>query len=376
MAIYGFSARDREHQAVLVALRSRATKNQIEAIDTLAQYQIVGVQIVPRQFDVEHVNPLQLVVKSRLLGMNNPDGLAVMMHNPTTNEDVYPIDKEHYIQMVKGGLYDNPIGYERSLANRLVNAQYFRSTKANFESLLIRDNENEVSLGDYSPNHDSYQRYYIGRDLVTSQNLAKEVTNKTTNFETVLQPTLKSLEKNPIKAETRVASLPTPEQAMAAADLAAGQSKEKAKAATPKEPLAVVSAHDELDIKPDLSADETPDEARAAKRRKQSQAVQSVEQNQPKSSLAKVMTHDELDIKPEPDSAMMQLLNELNAQAAQEKPSEASSFNDDFATALQEQQKKRQQQRSAAAHLHQLHEERQAAKRAKAQPHNDEPELE
>ena len=364
MAIFGYNGSDPKLQAVIIQLRSRASKAETTQLRTLAQYEITNVQITPVTYDVRHVNHLQLVLTGRLVGMNNPENRAVMMNSAQEIHDTLPIDKDTYSLMVKGGLYDNPIGYERSLAQKLVSRQYYRSTQASFESLLIKDRTNLISIGDFAPNQAHYTRIFIGHDLALSRDLSAE---PKTNIHASLTPALYDLAAHPVKEDAKIATIAQAREESRQLGVGAdyqNQAGNQLNAPSPKS-LSAMRVNQELDLNSASnnnfqevqSATESSASASIRKRSNAASEVSATSSSVAIPKLKKVQVSSELSLSSVDNVDLNGLLAQLQSTADQTTtPGKPKSYRDDFADALQQQNDEARQKNNQKRARNERHE--------------------
>ena len=186
--LYGLDAGDLSLRSILLTLRAQADFVDSERFESVGEFSISKVSLKPQTYDIMRLNRWQLLVEGKLEGLNTKTGSSVLFPDSKSKiYDYYYLNADEFSQMVKQGLYDDFDGYVDELNTKLCGQHYFRSTKANFEKVLVRDEYNPLAIGKFDFSGVHYVNYYIGTNLDVTKNLNEE---KQTNFTKVLSDSL------------------------------------------------------------------------------------------------------------------------------------------------------------------------------------------
>ena len=197
MALYGFNANSNNDRLAITNILANSYNVSTHEFDSLAQYKIKDVELVPTSVELSMPRQWGLNVMTSLEGFNSYDGNPVWFKESDTVDSciTYSLSTDDFVKMIQGGLYVDPVAYLKKLQDELSSKSFYRKSRVQLIKCQVLDTASKISAGDLSEHVLKGTNFYIGSDLDTYQVVSPELQS---NFVKELSKALDTLVKTPI----------------------------------------------------------------------------------------------------------------------------------------------------------------------------------
>lgn len=202
-ANYGFKGTNTNDVLAITNVLAQADEVTSDDFSTLAQYQIKDVELKPESLSLGLPRQWMLTLNTALLGFNQKNGQAVYFNNEDSPVGdgylTFALGVKDFVQMVKGGLYVDPMAYLAKVKELLTEKEFYRQTRVNLITARVLDSQLEIAVGNHHTKSITGHDYLIGKDLQAYETFTpdREVA-KRSNLGQILSSGFAALANDPI----------------------------------------------------------------------------------------------------------------------------------------------------------------------------------
>lgn len=202
-ANYGFKGTNTNDALAITNALAQADSVTSESFSTLAQYQIKDVQLKPATISMGLPRQWMLTLNTNLLGFNQQNGQAVYFNNEQSPVGdgylTFSLGVDHILNMVKGGLYVDPVAYVAKVKQLLLDKEFYRQTRVTLTRARVLDSHLDIAVGNHHIETVTGHDYLIGKDLQAYETFTPDRDlNRHSNLDKVLTSSFEALSKDPI----------------------------------------------------------------------------------------------------------------------------------------------------------------------------------